>query len=102
MTAPAASWLALALAFAGPAAAQGADPPDPLGCEAAGYDVLLSNTGAETLAAGTTVAWTVDFVRRSGRFTLERDLAPGESVFVSGALGSDYLSSPASCVAAPE
>ena len=75
-------------------------PPEAtLDCNAAGYDVLIRNNSTEVLEPGTRILWNVRFVRHSGELVLEAALAPDESVFVSGGLGSDYLSSPQPCVA---
>ncbi len=71
-------------------------------CTAAGYDVLLRNLTRETLQIGDRILWEVRFVRHSGVFVLEKVLEPNEGVFVSGAVGSDYLSSPQPCVATHE
>ena len=73
-----------------------------LECTAEGYDVLLKNAGSETMVPGTRVLWTVKFVRHSGEFVLKDPLAPAASVFVSGALESDYLSAPQPCIATVE
>jgi len=86
-----------------PGPAQDASPAGTaLGCTAAGYDVLLSNPGADAIAAGREVAWEVRFVRKSGVFVLPEPLEPGGDIFVSGALGSDYLSTPKPCTAVLE
>ena len=70
-----------------------------LTCSADGYDVLITNSSLFPLEAGTVIIWDVDFVRHSGELTLEDVLEPGDSIFVSGAVGSDYLSSPQPCTA---
>ena len=90
--------LVLALSGLGLPTALSADEPA-LDCTAAGYDVLLKNAGPDALPAETPIAWSVRFVRRSGELVLDKPLAPGESLFISGALGSDYLSSPQPCTA---
>lgn len=86
---------ALALAALAAAAPSGTA----LDCTAAGYDIQLSNPGPETVEPGQAVAWDVPFVRKSGVLEVDTTLAPGESVFVSGGLGSDYLSTPKPCTA---
>ncbi len=70
-----------------------------LDCTAAGYDVLLVNPGPEAVESDRTVAWEVRFVRKSGLYRIADALEPGAGVFVSGALGSDYLSTPQPCTA---
>ena len=73
-----------------------------LDCSADYYDVLLTNAGTETMPPDTRILWNVRFVRHSGEFVLTNELAPGDTVFVSGALGSDNLTSPQPCVATAE
>ena len=70
-----------------------------LTCNADGYGVLITNDSLFPLDAGTVIIWNVDFVRHSGELTLEDVLELGDSIFVSGAVGSDYLSSPQPCTA---
>ncbi len=76
-----------------------AQPGIEIECVTSGYDVVLNNSTSQTLEPGQVIAWTVRFVRRSGEFVLEGPVAPGENIFVSGGLGSDYLSSPQPCTA---
>ena len=73
-----------------------------LECTAAGYDILITNSGSSELPPGTGIRWHVRFARRTGDFVVEDALAPEANVFVSGALGSDYLSSPQPCTATIE
>jgi hypothetical protein len=73
-----------------------------IACDAEGYDVMLTNESDETLPPGTRISWNVRFVRHSGEIVLEESVAPGGGRFISGALGSDYLSSPQSCTAQVE
>lgn len=83
-----------------PLSATGSEPV--LDCTAAGYDVLIANSGSEILQPGTSILWNVKFARRVGVFVLPDVLAPGDDAFISGAMGSDYLSSPHTCTATVE
>lgn len=99
MTRPLALALA-ALPMLGPSASFGQESdPVPLGCEAAGYDVIVYNEGSEAVPAGTTLDWTVRFARKEGTHTLPADLEPNGREFISGALGSNYLEGSTPCTA---
>lgn len=95
-----AAWYWSLLAALAAMSAHAQELPEPtLDCTAAGYDVLITNKGAEILEVGTQISWNVRFVRHSGILVLKAELATDESVFISGGLGSDYLSSPQPCTA---
>jgi len=87
------------------ALAQAADPATDeaqrtsIECSADGYEVLLTNSTPDGIEVGQSIKWNVPFVRKSGVHGLDKTLEPGESLFISGALGSDYLSSPQPCTA---
>lgn len=68
-------------------------------CSVSGYDVIIRNTGTEPIASGSAVNWSVRFARMEGSHVLTAVLEPGGRVFVNGALGSNFLSSSAECVA---
>lgn len=87
--------------WTGGAAAQEAEAVEgtEITCRADGYEVLLTNDTDGEIAAGQVIEWTVRFVRKSGSLELEEALPAGESLFISGALGSDYLSAPQPCEA---
>jgi hypothetical protein len=68
-------------------------------CEVAGYDVIIRNPGSEPIAAGTKVDWSVPFARKDGKHSLDAPLQPGETIFLSQALGSTFLSAKRACEA---
>lgn len=70
-----------------------------LGCTVSGYDVVLTNTTAAPLSAGSTVGWAVRFARMEGTQTLTVDLAPGAMAFMTAVLGSNYLNARTPCKA---
>lgn len=65
-----------------------------IGCVAQGTpvefpnDIVLSNKGNVTLAAGTRIQWIMTAPNRSGVYKLTAPLAPGKAVFVANVLGS--------------
>lgn len=66
-------------------------------CEVNGYAVVIRNTGSVAIAAQTTVHWSVPFVRMEGDHTLSDALEPAAVVFVSAALGSNFLNKGPQC-----
>lgn len=97
------SLLVLAIAALGSGAGQAeeAGTPAALTCQVSGYDVILINGGAETIAEGTEIEWSVPFARQEGVHILDRDLEPEAMVFLSGALGSSFLESSTPCEIGP-
>lgn len=93
--------LALALGAAGVAGAQ--EAPVALGCSVSGYDVVLRNLGPDPLPAGTLLDWAVPFARVTGSHVLTSDLAPQAMVYMTAALGANYLrpTTPCEAVVAP-
>lgn len=91
--------LTLSAATLGAAFAQTSDGVPPVVCKVSGYDVIVSNAGDVPIAAGTRITWSVRFARRQGEYALASDLQPGISVFLSGALGSNFLDSDRPCTA---
>ncbi|GLQ53955.1 hypothetical protein [Devosia nitrariae] len=76
------------------------EPGDPgVVCSVSGYDVIIRNTGTDPIASGAAVNWSVPFARVEGSHALTAVLDPGGRVFLTGALGSNFLSSSAECVA---
>jgi hypothetical protein len=73
-----------------------AQAPD-VACKVDGYDVVLSHSGTKPLPEGSALAWSVPFARSEGVHVLERALAPGRVVVLTGALGSSYLTSATEC-----
>lgn len=49
-------------------------------------DVYITNSGAATIAKGTTLHWAFPNTNRAGDYTLTEDLAAGKGVLVSGAV----------------
>jgi hypothetical protein len=80
-----------------PAIAVGQTSDVALGCAVSGYDVVITNTTAAPLPAGSTLGWAVRFARLEGAQTLTVDLAPGATVFMTAVLGSNYLSARTPC-----
>lgn len=91
--------LALLYLASGPGLAQSGDeqPTMSLACNVAGYDVVVRNEGQEPVAAGIALEWSVPFARRSGSHRLDAPLEPGGQVFLSAALGNNYLDSSKPC-----
>lgn len=89
--------LPIAIWLCAPAAAQAQAAGPDLGCKVSGYDVVVTNTTAAPLPAGSAIGWSVRFARMEGTATLEADLPPGASVFMTAALGSYYLSARTPC-----
>jgi hypothetical protein len=71
----------------------------PIACMVNGYDIMLTNMGAEAIPAGINIAWTVPFARREGVFELTRPLESGAMTVVTGANGANYLTPRAPCEA---
>ncbi len=69
-----------------------------LACITTGYDLVLVNQGTEPLPAGTPLTWRVAFVRLQGTHVLEHEVLPGDTVHLTGALVSTYLSKPKPCM----
>ena len=91
---------ALAIAIASPACAQTQGTAEPaVACEVAGYDVIIVNQGSGPIPAGTKVEWSVPFAREQGELSLTKALEPDRPVFLTGALGSSYLTSDTDCQA---
>ncbi len=91
---------ALAIAITGPACAQAQGATEPVvACEVAGYDVIIVNQGSGPIPAGTKVQWSVPFAREQGELSLTRALEPERPVFLTGALGSSYLTADTDCQA---
>lgn len=67
-------------------------------CSVSGYDVIIRNEGTDPIASGASVNWSVPFARMEGSHVLTAVLDPGGRVFLTGALGSNFLSSDAECV----
>ena len=82
----------------GPAGSAPVQSDPGLECITTGYDIVLVNRGTEPLAAGTVLAWSVAFARLKGEYILDRDVEPGRTVHVTGALLTTYLSKPKPCV----
>lgn len=95
---PAGVAVAFGLLVSGAALAQ--EPADGgVACSVSGYDVIIRNTGTDPIASGASVNWSVPFARVEGSHALTAVLDPGGRVFLTGALGSNFLSSSAECVA---
>lgn len=108
--------LALALlASAVPASAQGtapaapgggaADAPagaaeSPLECYPSGYELIVVNRSGAVVPAGTAFVWEVRVAQVSGRYVLERDLAPGAAAIYTGAMQATYFARRAPCTIA--
>ncbi len=91
---------ALAAAIAGPARPQAPGTAEPaVACEVAGYDVIIVNQGSGPIPPGTKVEWSVPFARMQGELSLTRALEPDRPVFLTGALGSSYLTPDTDCQA---
>lgn len=89
-----------------PASVEAQDAPDPLAtpeppiaCMVNGYDLVLTNKGAEVLAVGTRIAWQVPFARREGVFELTRAMEVGQMAVVAAANGANYLNARTPCMA---
>lgn len=92
--------LALGLAIADSALAQeNASAPSTVICTVSGYDVIIHNKGADPLPSGAVVLWSVPFARMDGSHMLAVALEPGGRVFLSGALGSNFLGPKLECAA---
>lgn len=50
-------------------------------------DIVIINSGAIPIVAGTTIAWKMTTPARQGSTVLAVTLEPGKSVFLSGAIG---------------
>jgi hypothetical protein len=95
---PAGVAVTLGLLVSGAALAQ--EPADGgVACSVSGYDVIIRNTGTDPIASGMAVNWSVPFARVEGSHALTAVLEPGGRVFLTGALGSNFLSSSAECAA---
>ncbi len=102
--------LAALLALGAPAAlAQTAAPAgeggeaaaeNPIKCTISGYDVVLTNIGAETLPEGTVLDWEVRFARLDGQHILHAPLPPEGMVYMVAALGATYLRDTTPCTGA--
>lgn len=66
-------------------------------CSVSGYDIAIVNAGEDTVAAGTVLAWLVPFARVAGSHTLTADLEPDTPLYLSAALGSNFLSNDTAC-----
>lgn len=75
--------------------------PGAVTCTVSGYDVILHNNGTDPIASGASVDWSVPFARKDGSHVFTKDLEPEGRVFLTGALGSNFLSSKAECEASP-
>lgn len=76
----------------GPVFAQPADSPEPsVHCDVAGYDILITNSAPKLIAAGTVLNWSVRFARSSGKVEVAKDMKTGDTIFLTGVLGSSYL-----------
>lgn len=73
------------------------NPEQVVACQVAGYDLILTNSGTETLPIGSALAWAVRFARVEGVHVLTRPLAQNERVFLVGANGSSYLTTNTPC-----
>jgi hypothetical protein len=80
-------------------AEQEAGAAEAVDCNVSGYDVIVHNRGADPIASGASVLWSVPFARKDGNHVLTEELEPGGRVFLTGALGSDFLSAEAECEA---
>ena len=91
---------ALTIAITGPARAQTPGTAESaVACEVAGYDVIIVNQGIGPIPAGTRVEWSVPFARMQGELSLAKALEPDRPVFLTGALGSSYLTPDTDCQA---
>lgn len=66
-------------------------------CQPSGYDIILHNSGSAPIAEGTMIEWSVPFARMEGSHHLLEQLEPGQKAFLTGVLGSNFLSSSVSC-----
>jgi hypothetical protein len=73
--------------------------PGTVVCTVSGYDVIIHNKGGDPIASGASVEWSVPFARMDGIHVLTKDLELGGRMFLTGALGSNFLSSEAECEA---
>jgi hypothetical protein len=80
---------------------EGGGEPAVLTCAVSGYDVIIRNIGAEPIASGASVVWSVPFARMEGSHVLTAELEPEGRLFLSGVLGSNYLDPGAECMASP-
>jgi hypothetical protein len=76
---------------------QAAIPAGTVTCRVAGYDVVLSNEGPDTVPVGTVVSWDVPFARASGTVALAAELDAGGQAVLTAVLGSTYLAGPKPC-----